>query len=408
MIASRKRRLLVSHLPIVLLGGLSCWAVTSFTASLVLARGNPQMAASAWPSGYALSNLSAKRSDQLLKQPNRAEAARVRELARHALSLNPVSAPAARALSVATTLSGDEANGLKLLRYGETLSRRDVPTQVLMIELAVQAGDIRTALDHYHKAMQTSKRSRELLIPVLAAAANDVAIARELAPILSTRPEYWSDFTGQYTEQASSADSAFILSRALRLNPRLEEERTRLQLILARLIKLQRTDLARTLYGDALGLRAVERSMPVQDPSFEREPWLPPFDWDLQDEQWAAREAQADASGNAALSLIGTNGEDAARQLISLRPGTYRFTARTRDFALDASSGGSVIVTCASNGNSLPLKAASVGNRGHSLTFAFSVPPGCRDQWLIIRSPRFGMPSGQAPWIDDIKLTGIG
>src|SRR3546814_1290750 len=68
---------------------------------------------------------------------------------------------------------GDQAKGERLLAYSQKLSRRDLRTQLMAIELAVAQGDISGALRHYDIALRTKKNAPELLFPVLTSALPD-------------------------------------------------------------------------------------------------------------------------------------------------------------------------------------------------------------------------------------------
>src|SRR3546814_17422634 len=76
-------------------------------------------------------------------------------------------------------MHGDRAGGERLLAYSQTLSRRDLRTQLMAIELAVARDDIPSALRHYDIALRTKKNAPDLLFPVLTSALTNPTIRTE-------------------------------------------------------------------------------------------------------------------------------------------------------------------------------------------------------------------------------------
>src|SRR3546814_9359723 len=91
-------------------------------------------------------------------------------------------------------MHGDRAGGERLLAYSQTLSRRDLRTQLMAIELAVARDDIPSALRHYDIALRTKKNAPDLLFPVLTSALTNPTIRTELVKTLGGRPTWSHDF----------------------------------------------------------------------------------------------------------------------------------------------------------------------------------------------------------------------
>src|SRR3546814_17837219 len=68
--------------------------------------------------------------------------ARAVTIARDALQHDPTAVEAVATLAADAFASGDQAKGERLLAYSQKLSRRDLRTQLMAIELAVAPGDI--------------------------------------------------------------------------------------------------------------------------------------------------------------------------------------------------------------------------------------------------------------------------
>ncbi|MFV3464693.1 hypothetical protein ACNJFH_21305, partial [Mycobacterium tuberculosis] len=104
---------------------------------------------------------------QLLTQPDRdGSYARAWRLAQAALQRDPMSVRAVSTLAFLAAEKGNAVQAARLLAYSERLSRRDLPTQLALIETKVQANDVVGALVHYDRALRTSKTSEAILVPV--------------------------------------------------------------------------------------------------------------------------------------------------------------------------------------------------------------------------------------------------
>lgn len=389
---------------IVLLGLALLWFSWIFTRSVVLARLDPQRAL-AWPTNAARNGTAA----YLLGTGKSADLSRVEMLSRQSLARSPVDAVAMRMLGLSLALQGNLTKARQVMQLGEHLSRRDLATQIWMIEDRVQAEDVKGALLHYHRAMQTNRRVRDTLLPVLAIAADDPAIAADLTPILAQRPEWWSDFLGRYAGQATSATALSTIARGLKLDPKSDIDRPRLRGILVRMVELGDVRSARGLYEAAMGVAAAPRRI-VNDGGFETGGELAPFDWQLtQDgETSAERDVREGARGNYALVLAGTEGKEAARQLVSMAPGRYRFSMISGAVSAGLTAPPFVAIRC-EQPNSVPLStiALTPGAAAHRTERIVTVPEQCVAQWVqVYTGSSLGEP-GDLPWIDEIELQRI-
>lgn len=365
------------------------------------------MAFRTWPTAGAAAGSAAL----IVSKPvNRAQAEAARGLAERALDRSPLNAIATRALAMSYIALGKEAAGERTFHAAERLSRRDIPTQLWLIEDSVARGDIAATLRHYSIAMQTSDEIRPVLLPVLVqAAARDVAIARPLGMILANRPEWWSDFLGRFTEQATETDPFTQLIARVRLDPKSDIERPRLLAAIDRLLVLGAPRAARSLYAAAIA--PERRDGPVINGDFEADSLLPPFDWLLSDERdhGATRVAQLDGGGRFSLALGGNRGQEAARQLLVLRPGRYRLEAVTGGVSAAWTSPPTLSLDCfGSEAIVLASKAFSASPGRRPMAMQFDVPArGCEGQRLIITTAVSARTIDDEPWIDNIVVRRI-
>ncbi|EQB04731.1 tetratricopeptide repeat protein [Sphingobium baderi] len=114
--------------------------------------------------------------------------------AQEALRQDPTAVEAVATLGLEAMLKGDEPRADRLLAYSQRMSRRDLRTQLMAIELAVAREDIAGALHHYDIALRTKKDAPGALFPVLTSALGDDAIRTALVRTLNHRPIWGVDF----------------------------------------------------------------------------------------------------------------------------------------------------------------------------------------------------------------------
>lgn len=382
---------------------VAIWVSVMFTVAMITARSDPQTALTRWPVDIA----KAETATAILgKQPSRTRAKAAERLALEVLERMPVNAEAARDVAMARLVEGDVAGARMLIAAGERLSRRDIPTQMWMIEDRVAAGDVPATLAHYDRALRISPESRPVLLPVLAQAANDPVVARALAARLRVRPEWWSDFFGRFVAVATDPLAIRLIAEGLHLDPTEEVDRARVVQVIGRLVQLGDYRAARSFYDRTTGRRPEM----VVDGGFEKDHGIPPFDWQLVDEtdRSATREPRDRANGTA-LSIAGTEGKEVARQLLVLPPGRYRLTARTGAVTTNMMAPPTVSITCLQDQGTLVASTAfPVGMGPKTLAMAVTIPAGCNGQWLTIGSAANVGYLSDNPWIDDVRIVTAG
>jgi hypothetical protein len=379
-------------------------AALSFAVSYaaVVQRQAPAQALVLWPSGEAKAGLAA----QLLTQPDRdGSYARARRLAREALQRDPMSVRAASTLAFLAAEEGNAAQATRLLTYSERLSRRDLPTQLALIETKVQANDVVGALIHYDRALRTSKASEPILVPVLVSAVANPGIARSLAPLLAARADWWKPFTLQMIQQDTPPVGSYTLLHALKLDVRRGDERAMAVDAMQRMIGHGRVDLASRFYTELRGGHAGAFDR-INDGGFRSVDRLPPFDWDLTNsgDLSATIETRPDGKGNG-LFLVATNGASGrvARQLLILSPGRY---ALGFDVGVPP-SGSRLTASARCNGSDTPLTSIrpAAAEKTQRIVMPFATSTACRNVWIEFSAQASeGMDTG-APWIGAVSVT---
>ncbi|NTS66793.1 hypothetical protein HRV97_16760 [Sphingomonas sp. HHU CXW] len=391
---------------IVVLGLLVGWLVVAVTVDRVFAVRSASLALLFNP-GSADANV--RVAEELARDGlNAAATASIAAHATRALERQPLSPGAARSLGYVVAARGREAQGEALARYAETMSRRDLGTQVWLIETEVQRGNINRALIHYDRAMRTSVQGRELLFPILTAAADDPAIWQPLSRFLEQRPQWWRAFVDQFVPASSSPAALYAIARRSGVVTPGRGDLALAQAIEKRLVDLKAYGAAVDLYNRAHGLPADNAGL-LRNGDFERPGGWDPFDWNLFDEPdfSAVRQPSPSPAGGNALFLTTANGRggDLATQLIMLRPGNYAMTATMGNVGGDPLAYPHFIVRCAADSRELlNARFPTAPEAGRSWRGLFTVPIGCPAQRLVVNAISSLDPSVTVPWVDKIAI----
>ncbi len=348
--------------------------------------------------------------DLLSRLPDTEGVARAEALAKSALEREPVHAKAARVAGVAANMQRRIDQAQTMFRYAEGLSRRDLQTQLWLIEDRVRADDIDGALSHYNRAMLVSPSVRPTLIPILTVAASEPAIRQPLSTILTKRPLWWADYADAVISGGAPEVVAATLL-ALKLDPAEAAEGWRLSAGLRRLASEGQASLAFRTYRQA-SPQANEGTQLLRDGGFEEGAEFPPFGWELVDQPdlAAIREFREGAEGQVALTLLArrTARGELARQLLVLRPGLYQLRFRAGLIPYDALARPTMTIHCAGASAERPPLATIVAKpTAGPPTMAegkFKIPANCDGQWLIISSRAASSGENEDPWIDALEL----
>ena len=105
------------------------------------------------------------------------------------------------------------------LALSHRLSRRDVGTQLLLIEQNVQANDIKTALRHYNYALTTDEKSWATLFPILSAAIEDPPINREFSNYIQSSQPWLGAFIRFKLEKDDASNALVTAANTTSVKP---------------------------------------------------------------------------------------------------------------------------------------------------------------------------------------------
>jgi hypothetical protein len=341
--------------------------------------------------------VAASRAEQLLRD-DPANRAAAEALARRALRRSPVSAAAARMIATARDVAGDPAAARRLMAYSESLSLRDLPTQVWLIQDAVQHNDVMGALHHYDVALRSSEASKPLLFPVLIKALDQPAVVAGLVGTLAAQPEWAGGFLDRAAREAPDLDGLAALIRGLALHGYKVPKAVTAQAS-ARMVDARRYDTAWQVYAvsDVHAARGT-----IRDPDFVRFGMAEgPFAWTMISGNGLMAEPRG-SGGHSVLAyraMTGTGGV-IARQLLMLQAGDFRLSGAAPERTSDAPPP-VVRLTCASSGQVVATISANAS------TFAgpVIVPAACPAQWLEIVVDGGDNPLGSSGAVGELHIS---
>lgn len=388
---------------IVATGLLLLWVASGVTLSLTWGRRVPNAVVALWPFSVEAREVAAAQAMEAQSLGHSAA------LANAVLALDPSSVIAARVAGMAAIQLGRKERGIRLLRYAQSLSRRDLFTQLALSEIAVDKGDIEGALRHYDIALRTSDLADRILMPILVPASREPAIAAPLGRMLEQRPAWRLRFVYSLLTADPYGDSVPALIRAARLDLDDPLERGFASKAVEGLIDRGRAPEAFALFNAMAKVRGSGHQ--VRNGNFTADDRVPPIDWALTDEPTlgAVKEAVDGTPSRKVLSLIATAGRGGpvARQLLMLPPGQHMLGFTAGSVPDNDAGQPTVTIVCAREGGAalLAVRAPTAPVRGVTVRRQFAVPADCDTQWLSIAiGSSMDDPSPVSPWITDIAV----
>lgn len=346
----------------------------------------------------------AGRLSQALYRPDASEADRTRAvtLARNALRHDPTAVEAVATLATDALAHGDQEGGERLLAYSQRLSRRDLRTQLMAIELAVAQDDISGALRHYDIALRTKKNAPELLFPVLTSALSDPSIRAELVKTLVGQPIWGTKFIYHTARNEPDPAASAAFFRAL--------QEARVPVPEAAGVSLINQLLAAKLFDEAWAYYAVTHA--GSDPRQSRDPAFrillearSAFDWVAVNGLGVSTTILPDATnGLFDFTVSMGNGGPLLQQLQMLPPGDYVLKGRSVGIDQPARSRPYWALRCQTGKEIGRVEMPNSSQASGRFQGSLSVPDDCPVQMLTLvarSSDDIGGVSGQ---IDRIQI----
>ncbi|KQM62008.1 hypothetical protein ASE75_14820 [Sphingomonas sp. Leaf17] len=368
----------------------------TFSIAQVIAKTNPAFAYRLAPydaritGAYAISLSGEEASPE-----DRANADR---LAKAALRRDATAVTAAATLGLNADIRGNKAAARRYFTYAQKLSRRDVRTQLWMIEDAVERSDVPGALLQYDITLRVSPALSSLLYPVLISAMKDPVIRRELVHTLGRKPPWGENFINFAATQGSDPQSMADLLTRLRRSGITVSEAANAGVVNA-LVAAGRADAAWTFYAsvrpgvDRRRSRDRGFAATIQPPSL--------LDWMPLDAGGVATGIQ---DGVFDFSAPASVGGAMLQQFQLLPPGVYRLTGHSVGIDAVDSARPYWSLKCM-NGREIgriEVPNSTVANgifRG-----VFSVPAECPVQVLVLTARSSDAVAGLTGQFDRVEL----
>lgn len=327
-------------------------------------------------------------------------------LARRAYLREPISSGALRQLGAISSFNGDAEKARTLLQQSERLSKRDLTAQLILIEDAVNRGDVTAALRHYDIALRTSKRASAILFGPLSSATDDDALIKPLAQLLAKRPP-WASF---YLLQAASTSpsprnmASLIITLQKSGFPVIP---LALESLTGRLLQMRDYQTAWALFLTADPTAVRDK---IRDPGFQNERRIGlPFDWSFDVSGSASGDVVVDAKGNhmAFNAPVGTGGV-VARQMMLLPPGFYELSTIVAENNVGNDSAPMWRLRCADNSRDLAALPLPVVNGTAKRSLINFKVKACEAQWLELVLTSTDDPQGVVGSVDRVTISRIG
>lgn len=328
----------------------------------------------------------------------RADFPRAKRLARLGLRQDPMAVGALVTLGLISDATGDSAAARTSFAYTAQLTRRDITTQLWMIENAVHRGDVTGALRHYDTALRTTPKLGNLLFPVLASAIDDPDIRQQVVRILATKPLWTDSFLGFVSDVGRNPQTTAALFLDVRRAGIAVPAAVRAKVIDS-LAAANRIDDAWAYYASTHPGADRRRS---RDPDFAAVAAAPTrFDWSTVDGEGAN---VALAPGAFDFSVPAGVGGRLLQQTLLLTPGRYRLSGRGSGIDQSENARPYWSLSCGNGGELGRVPMPNSSQFQGRFTGSFAVPQNCPVQTLVLVAPPSDASSGSSGRIDHVEL----
>ena len=385
-----------------LVAALLAVAAGASSIGFVFLQRSPALAVSLWPvNGFALPELvDAATSSSATSVTGNVVAvpAEVAQLARDAISVEPTSAAALRALALHHQGEGRLDRTEALMRLAARLTQRDEIVNLWLVNRDLQSDRLDEALARWDVTLRSIGDRRGYVVTTMAAALADPRLIPSFYRLLRTQPPWAPDFWHAAAQTPPSLDNAARLRTAL-ARAGIGGERERDNLMLTALV--ERRYFARALdLAEALGQGRGAAGGALTNGDFSRDPAGSPLDWQLP----SSGEVGASVDTRASLLEISAAGGArglVARQLVNLDPGRYRLVVVLG--AAAETSPLTVGLTCAEEGSS-PGRTFVVDARAAAQEIDLR-GARCRHHWVTLSVNATDHPDGIDITVDSVRLT---
>lgn len=324
------------------------------------------------------------------------------QLALVALRQDPTAVKAVTTLGLQTQLRGDTVQARRLFDYAQRLSRRELQTQLWLIEDAVARNDVPGVLRHYDIALRTAKSAPDVLFPILASAISDPVVRTNTVATLARKPIWGASFivfvAGGGEDPRAVADLLLRLDRAGVQVP--DEPST---VVINRLIHDGAAETAWRYYA---AIRPGAKRDAARDPGFAAVFERPTaFDWTAVNENNVSASVQRTGEGGIfTFSVAPGAGGVLVQQTQMLPPGTYRLDGKSSEIELPQRSLPYWVLMCRNGAELGRVVVPNSSQNGGAFAGRFTVPRDCPVQTLALVARPSEEITGSSGQIEQARL----
>jgi hypothetical protein len=310
---------------------------------------------------------------------DRTDLALVETLAERSLVREPLNPVALRVLGVVADARGQKKQALRLLELSEETSRRDLGTQLALIQIATDRGDLRQTLTHYDRLLRTSVHGQTILFPILTKGLADTEIREELITRLNPPPPwFWAFLNHAIASDQPPQNLALLLGASIKTLPDNADYRNFHARMLGALIDSGQAMLGAQYYKRLPGAKSKLLNDASISPS-TTDPRFVPMAWELRTSAYSGATLSADGRAFS-VSINPNERATVLRKLLFLSPGSYQIGVIQRQ--ISEANGHKLIWSIKCNNKSIwtDITTTSLGDTRKP----FSVPTDCQTQTIAL------------------------
>lgn len=155
----------------------------------------------------ALAALADKKFSAFAANYNTQQGAEIADLAMRSLRQQALNPNALKVLGFVKDANGESSNASQLIRMSAIQSRRNLGTQLWLIEESISNDKIDAALRQYHLALVTAPESKDILFPILKVAVLNPEVQKELLPYVNSNSNWMEQFFVSVLDDDTTADA---------------------------------------------------------------------------------------------------------------------------------------------------------------------------------------------------------
>jgi hypothetical protein len=292
------------------------------------------------------------------------------------LADDPLNRRVLRNLALDSEVRNDDERARRLMRLASTVSRRDIATQLWLVNDAVRREDLAGVLTHYDAALSIRNQAYEVLLPTMTQALVHPQFRAELIPLLrAERPWVESFISYAVTYAPTVGPMATLIEEAGEL-PNEDELRPTLSHLLYKLVEEGRVAAARrfaveVLDADPEVLKLPSLTEATVDPDFD------PLTWSLNES--ADLTAYLSDDGQIEIRVTSDRWQPAAWRVFEGASGRYELAFSSISPPASSAASSRLTATCVRLGGQVPLfeKSFSALSDANTWRQQFNLPAGC-------------------------------